>query len=139
MREHSQNGRYLPGVLLPAELALSDVPMQQLCALVVNADLIVIATPMAALRQMLHLLRHCPTPVVWLCKGFEVPFVDRFGRLAHEIQAQVAPDLIAGVFSGPSFAQELARGLPTALVAASPHEVLRQTLVDAFHLSLIHI
>jgi glycerol-3-phosphate dehydrogenase (NAD(P)+) len=41
--------------------------------------------------------------------------------------------LIAGVLSGPSFAQEVARGQPTALVAASSHEHVRETLVAAFH------
>ena len=45
----------------------------------------------------------------------------------------VAPDLIAGVFSGPSFAQEVALGQPTALVAASPHAAVRDALVAAFH------
>jgi len=56
-----------------------------------------------------------------------------FGLLAHEVQAQVAPDLIAGVFSGPSFAQEVALGQPTALVAASAHAAVRDALVNAFH------
>ncbi len=72
-------------------------------------------------------------PVVWLCKGFEAPVLDSFGLLAHEIQAQVAPEIIAGILSGPSFAQEVACGQPTALVAASMHETVRQTLVAAFH------
>ncbi|MFZ3125161.1 MAG: NAD(P)H-dependent glycerol-3-phosphate dehydrogenase, partial [Acidovorax sp.] len=47
--------------------------------------------------------------------------------------AQVAPDLMAGVLSGPSFAQEVARGQPTALVAASRHALVRDALVAAFH------
>ena len=56
-----------------------------------------------------------------------------FGLLAHEIQAEVAPGLLAGVLSGPSFAQEVAQGQPTALVAASPHAAVRDALVAAFH------
>jgi glycerol-3-phosphate dehydrogenase (NAD(P)+) len=74
--------------------------------------------------------------VAWLCKGFEaVAPTDSgsFGLLAHEVCAQVAPDLIAGVLSGPSFAQEVARGQPTALVAASRHALVRDALVAAFH------
>lgn len=55
------------------------------------------------------------------------------GLLGHEIQAVVAPDLMAGVLSGPSFAQEVAQGRPTALVAASLHTQLRDALVAAFH------
>ena len=53
--------------------------------------------------------------------------------MVHEVRAQVAPDLRAGVFSGPSFALEVARGQPTALVAASEHAEVREALVAAFH------
>jgi glycerol-3-phosphate dehydrogenase (NAD(P)+) len=53
--------------------------------------------------------------------------------LGHEIQQAVAPKLLSGVLSGPSFAQEVARGQPTALVAASSHESVRKALVQAFH------
>jgi glycerol-3-phosphate dehydrogenase (NAD(P)+) len=53
--------------------------------------------------------------------------------LGHEIAAEVAPALHTGVLSGPSFAQEVARGQPTALVAASAHPGVRDALVAAFH------
>ena len=53
--------------------------------------------------------------------------------MGHEIQAEVAPGLQAGALSGPSFALEVARGQPTALVAASPHAAVREALVAAFH------
>jgi glycerol-3-phosphate dehydrogenase (NAD(P)+) len=53
--------------------------------------------------------------------------------LVHEILACTAPDLVAGVLSGPSFALEVARGQPTALVAASVHAGVRDALVHAFH------
>jgi glycerol-3-phosphate dehydrogenase (NAD(P)+) len=101
--------------------------------LVGDADLVIVATPMAALRAMLGHLRDCSVPVAWLCKGFEAAGTESFGLLAHEIQALVAPDLIAGVLSGPSFALEVARAQPTALVAASAHAAVRSALVDAFH------
>ena len=55
------------------------------------------------------------------------------GLLAHEVCAQVAPTLRSGVLSGPSFAQEVARNQPTALVAASEHASVREALVAAFH------
>ncbi|MFZ4623224.1 MAG: NAD(P)H-dependent glycerol-3-phosphate dehydrogenase [Rhodoferax sp.] len=133
MQVAHENVRYLPGIGLPPELKLSAVALPQLAELALDADLIVVATPMAALRQMLGLLRHCRVPVAWLCKGFEAPLADQPGLLPHEVQAQAAPDLIAGVFSGPSFALEVARGQPTALVAASPHEAVRRALLEAFH------
>ena len=53
--------------------------------------------------------------------------------MPHEVQAQVAPLLQAGALSGPSFAQEVANGQPTALVAASAHPAVRSALVAAFH------
>jgi glycerol-3-phosphate dehydrogenase (NAD(P)+) len=88
---------------------------------------------MAALREQLLLLRDAACPVAWLCKGVEPALAGADGLLAHEVQAQVAPTLVAGVLSGPSFAQEVAQGRPTALVAASFHADLRDALVDAFH------
>ena len=75
-------------------------------------------------------------PVAWLCKGFESPTGAQAadaGLLAHEVCAQVAPTLRSGVLSGPSFAQEVARNQPTALVAASEHASVREALVAAFH------
>ena len=134
MRAQAQNARYLPGIALPPSLSVVDGDFR---ALLPGADLVIVATPMAALRGMLLALRGCTAPVAWLCKGFEaVPAGANsasFGLLAHEVQAQVAPDLIAGVFSGPSFAQEVALGQPTALVAASAHAAVRDALVNAFH------
>ena len=133
MLARRQNARYLPGVDFPAALAVSGADPLVLAR---AADLVIVATPMAALRSMLLALRGCTAPVAWLCKGFEaVAPADSgsFGLLAHEVCAQVAPDLIAGVLSGPSFAQEVARGQPTALVAASRHALVRDALVAAFH------
>ena len=134
------NARYLPGVALPAGLRLASGP-EQFASTLAGQDLIIIATPMSGLRGMLKALAATPTPVAWLCKGFESPrngdsnplSLPSFGLLAHEIRAQEAPDLIAGILSGPSFAQEVARGQPTALVAASEHAAVRDALVAAFH------
>jgi glycerol-3-phosphate dehydrogenase (NAD(P)+) len=133
MQAKHENIRYLPGVRLPLELAFSAAPLAALHALTADADLVVVATPMAALRPMLAVLASCTAPVAWVCKGFEAPLAGDIGLLGHEIQAQVAPDLKTGVLSGPSFALEVASGQPTALVAASAHESVRQALVDAFH------
>ena len=134
MQTQRHNARYLPGIILPPSLTLAH---GDFAALWTGADLVIVATPMAALRGMLQALQRCVAPVAWLCKGFEaVPAGAEpasFGLLAHEIQAQTAPNLIAGVFSGPSFAQEVALGQPTALVAASPHAQVRDALVNAFH------
>lgn len=127
------NARYLPDVRLPAGVALFGDGDETVPALAVDHDLAIIATPMAGLRGMLEQLRNHPGPVAWLCKGFEAPQAGSSGLLGHEIRAQVAPDLNAGILSGPSFAQEVARGQPTALVAAAEQAAVREALVAAFH------
>jgi glycerol-3-phosphate dehydrogenase (NAD(P)+) len=133
LERERENRRYLPGVALPQSLAICAEPPEAVPALAAAGDLAIIATPMAGLRQMLWRLRDHPGPVAWLCKGFEAPVGAEDGLLGHEIKAQVAPELRAGVLSGPSFAQEVARGQPTALVAASEQAEVRDALVAAFH------
>ncbi len=131
MQASGENARYLPGIALPAALAIASVAQQ-----LPPADLIIIATPLAGLREWLVQLRHSRTPLAWLCKGMAPAgrqTIDQKSLLAHEIQAQAAPALLAGILSGPSFAQEVARGQPTALVAASAHASVREALVAAFH------
>ncbi|HNE59940.1 MAG TPA: NAD(P)H-dependent glycerol-3-phosphate dehydrogenase, partial [Ottowia sp.] len=137
MAEQRENARYLPGIPLPRELQVRGGEVAGLLQAVPQAELLIVATPVAGLRDTLRLLRGVPVPVGWLCKGFE-PAQDPgaahpFGLMPHEIQRQVAPELRAGALSGPSFAQEVARGQPTALVAASRHADVRDALVAGFH------
>ena len=132
MQATRENARYLPGVQLPPALRMvhGDVMPQ-----VQQADLVVLGTPMAGLRQWLLDLRDCPVPVVWLCKGFEAASAapGSHGLLGHEVCQQVAPQLRSGVLSGPSFAAEVAGQQPTALVAASRHADVSELLVSVFH------
>jgi glycerol-3-phosphate dehydrogenase (NAD(P)+) len=82
---------------------------------------------------MLGQFSNCHAPVAWLCKGFEAVTAGPYGLLPHEVQEQVAPGLATGALSGPSFALEVGRGQPTALVAASLHGSVRDALVAGFH------
>ncbi|WP_293604559.1 NAD(P)H-dependent glycerol-3-phosphate dehydrogenase [Polaromonas sp. UBA4122] len=136
------NTRYLPGIALPDSLAVQGGSEASLAQAVSGQDLIIMATPVSAARSLLQKLQHATVPVAWLSKGFEAPLAAApssasssasFGLLVHEIRAQVAINLRAGVLSGPSFALEVARGQPTALVAASEHAEVRDALVAAFH------
>jgi glycerol-3-phosphate dehydrogenase (NAD(P)+) len=129
LRTQRQNARYLPGVTLPGSIGISSAPLASLLASSPHCDLWVIATPMAGLRTALAVMADVRAPVAWLCKGLE----SGSGLMPHEVQAQVSPLLQAGVLSGPSFAQEVARQQPTALVAASAHASVRNALVKAFH------
>jgi glycerol-3-phosphate dehydrogenase (NAD(P)+) len=134
MAQSRTNAQYLPGQALPQSLALAHGDAH--AAAREPADLYVIATPMAGLPQSLQALRSAAAPVVWLCKG-----LDEHGRLAHEIAAEYSASAHGlggggaayGVLSGPSFAQEVARGQPSALVGASQSAQLRALLVAAFH------
>ncbi|MEH0165334.1 NAD(P)H-dependent glycerol-3-phosphate dehydrogenase [Roseateles microcysteis] len=124
MRASRCNTRYLPEAPLPAGLQLTS----DFDAALAFGELLIIATPMAALRSMLARLPD-GAAVLWLCKGFEAGT----GLLGHEIAREVQPRLRVGVLSGPSFAQEVAAGQPTALVSASADEALAQLGVEAFH------
>lgn len=117
------NERYLPGASLPAGLSVGS----DLAAAADGAELLIVATPMAGLREMLGSLP-CDIPLLWLCKGFEAGT----GLLGHEIARELGRSQV-GILSGPSFAQEVARGQATALVAASEDAGLAQLAVQAFH------
>lgn len=129
-----ENRRYLPGVPLPVSLALSSDPLDSPSAAWREADLVVLATPMSALRAGLIALQDAQSPVVWLSKGFEAPATEgALGLLGHEVAAAVAPRLACGVLSGPSFALEVGLGQPTALVAAARDAAVSEAMVSAFH------
>lgn len=126
MQASGRNDRYLPEVALPSALRLTaDLDLALAHG---EQDLFIIATPMAALQPMLQALPE-RAAVLWLCKGFQAGT----GLLGHEVARAVRPHAKVGVLSGPSFALEVARGQPTALVAASEDAALAELAVDAFH------
>lgn len=149
MQAARENTRYLPGAALPSGLTIDGGGDDWLERAVQGQDLVVIGTPIAAVRGVLSRLQQArlSVPVAWLSKGFEAPLTGHgepagnaqndvgtpLGLMVHEVRAQVAPNLLAGALSGPSFAREVALGQPTALVAASESAAVRQALVTAFH------
>jgi len=132
LRAQRRNARYLPEIELPPALRIE----ADLAAALAHAEggLLVIATPMSGLREMFGAIGD-QSSVFWLCKGFEAGT----GQLGHEIARELRPGAHAGVLSGPSFALEVAQGLPTALVAASTDERLSELAVDAFHAGSLRI
>ena len=126
MARERRNARYLPEVPLPAGLRIGADRGEALAF--ARGGLTVIATPMAGLRDQLATLPD-DRAALWLCKGFEAGS----GALGHEIAREVRPGRPCGVLSGPSFALEVARGQPTALVAASADAALAAAAVEAFH------
>jgi glycerol-3-phosphate dehydrogenase (NAD(P)+) len=130
------NARYLADVALPAALRINADRDAALAH--ARGGLTVIATPMSALREQLATLPD-DRGVLWLCKGFEAGKDGAVGSLGHEIARTLRPGLPGGVLSGPSFALEVARGQPTALVAASTDAALTAAAVAAFHADALRV
>jgi glycerol-3-phosphate dehydrogenase (NAD(P)+) len=108
MARTRRNQRYLAQVEIPLQVKVSaDFPS--------DADLMLAATPVAGLRELLGKLES-KRSLVWLCKGFE----QNTGLLPHQIVEQtLGAGARCGALSGPSFAEEVARGLPCALTLAA--------------------
>jgi glycerol-3-phosphate dehydrogenase (NAD(P)+) len=128
IRATRRNERYLPEILLPESLnVVSDFD-----AALDNAELILVIVPVSALRVTLERIAQSgrPTPVVWACKGFEAGTA----QLPDQVAAEVLPPHVPrGVLSGPSFALEVARGLPTALTLASNDADFAGSAAQALH------
>ena len=109
-----QNARYLPEFPLPGALRLSS----DLAQAIQYAELIVAVVPTSGFRALLSGLTQAGNvaPLVWASKGFE----PGGAKLLHQVAAETIPESVPrGVLSGPSFAQEVARGLPCALTLAA--------------------
>lgn len=133
-----ENARYLPGIPLPQALSISSDLDATLRSLQDDGAqrLIVLGVPVAGLTALCgELSRRLPalglqdTPIVWTCKGFEADTA----RLPHEIMREALPGATGGALSGPSFAREVAQGLPVALTVASDSAALRAATTAAFH------
>jgi len=132
--DQRENTQFLPGFKLPESLRLS-LDFEEAVAHVSQTNgepsLLIVATPVAGLGPTARQLKGKPIPnLVWLCKGFE----DTTGRLPHQIVTSELGDAIPiGVLSGPSFAQEVAAGMPCALTIASKSPELCQRVIAAAH------
>jgi glycerol-3-phosphate dehydrogenase (NAD(P)+) len=128
MREHRVNQRYFPGHTLPVRLRLSEDISQVLA----GAELALAAVTVNGLRPTLRRVTAAGSrvPLVCLCKGLE----EREGKLPHQVCAEeLAASVPSGTLSGPSFAEEVARGLPTALTLASSDAGFAHTAAQALH------
>jgi glycerol-3-phosphate dehydrogenase (NAD(P)+) len=122
------NERYLPGHLLPAQMVLTSRFSQA----VEDADLALLTVPVAGLRETLRTLHHHRPnlPILWACKGFE----QGSDFMPHQVVAETLQSGIAsGVLSGPSFAEEIANGLPAAITLASLQPKFAQDISLTLH------
>jgi glycerol-3-phosphate dehydrogenase (NAD(P)+) len=127
IRESRCNHRYLPSAHVPESIEIQmdlDAALQQ-------ADLVILATPVAALRHMLQKmkLQGYRGPLIWLCKGFE----PETSKLPHQIFDEEMNGAEYGVLSGPSFALEVAEDRPTALTLASGDLVFARSWAARLH------
>lgn len=124
-----ENTRYLPGIALPQNLKAST----NLAETVTGADFILVVTPSHAFNETLLALapfRKKDVGVAWATKGFE----PGSGRFLHEVAEELlGKDVPLAVVTGPSFAKEVALGLPTAVTVHSDNVEFAQMLAEALH------
>ena len=141
MAEQRINERYLPKAPFPDRLQVVD-SLDELMrwlapdpARTPDDALIVVGTAVAGLRPTLESLARMAVgsqpdmPLIWLCKGLE----RHTGLLAHQVAGQAWPQGRGGILSGPSFAQEVAAGLPVALTVACRDDGVGDAVVRALH------
>lgn len=136
-----RNPRYLPDIALPSQLQSTSHFKEavQHAADAAENGLIILGVPVAGmpetcsrLADVLQQSKQALPPVIWTCKGFHADD----GRLPHQIVQQTLgqlPGLKSGVLSGPSFAREVAQGLPVALTIASSQPATAQRVTQVLH------
>ena len=124
-----ENPHYLAGIALPAELRATT----DLATAMSGAGLVLVVVPSHAFTATLHALaplRPKEAGVAWATKGFE----PGSGRFLHEVAADtLGPGVPLAVVTGPSFAKEVAQGLPTALTVQGDDAAFVQQVADVLH------
>lgn len=124
-----ENPHYLPGIALPESIRATT----DLQTALRDADLVLVVVPSHAFAETLRALaphRPARAGVAWATKGFE----PGSGRFLHEVAADIlGDDVPLAVVTGPSFAKEVAIGLPTALTVHSDTPEFAQSVADVLH------
>lgn len=128
LNRQRENAHYLPGIAFPDKLQCSaDLP-----TVAAFADYHLVVVPSHVFREMLRKLApllNAADAVLWATKGLEL----ETGKLLHQVLEEELPQCRAyGVVSGPTFAAEVARGLPTAMTVAANQPALAQAVAAAF-------
>jgi glycerol-3-phosphate dehydrogenase (NAD(P)+) len=117
-----ENPIFLPGIPLdPAIRATGKIED------VVGCDAALVVTPAQHMRSVLEKAPRCDMPLVLCSKGID----ERSGQLLHQVAAEACPGASVAVLSGPTFAHEVAGGLPTAVTLAAEDHSIAQQLRDA--------
>ena len=134
MRVRRENTRFLPGFSIPDHLHV----VGDANAALDSSDLALVVVPTAALRETFQRIAasRFPIPVIWASKGFEA----ESAKLPHQIaEEELSADVPRGVLSGPSFAQEVAKGLPTAITLAASDESFAADTARQLHSARLRV
>jgi glycerol-3-phosphate dehydrogenase (NAD(P)+) len=128
LERQRENTHYLPGIPFPDNLRCQS----DLATVAASSDYHLVVVPSHGFRSLLQNLAPLLTAddaVVWATKGLELDT----GKLLHQVLEETLPQCAAyGVVSGPTFAGEVARGLPTAMTVAANQPALAQAMAAAF-------
>jgi glycerol-3-phosphate dehydrogenase (NAD(P)+) len=123
-----ENQAYLPGIKLDSKI----VPVSSVEDCLQDAQLVLIVIPSKAFRNFLKLLKpalQADISIFWASKGFEI----ETGKLMHELVTEELPGHHYGVISGPTFASEVARGLPAAITCAGDDPATNNYFASLLH------
>lgn len=129
-----ENQRYLPGITFPETLHYTD----DMAAALQSADWVLLAVPSHGFADNIDAILSCCAQhnieisqyagIAWATKGLQQ------GKLLHHVLVEkISPDYPFAIMSGPTFATELAKNLPTALTVAGNQPVFIQTVTEALH------
>ncbi len=132
MQQTRSNDRYLPGISFPEKLTLTS----DLHHCNQKAQHVIIAVPSHGFMTLFHQLKKPVTGLTWLTKGLDP---DTHQLLSQQVAQHWGADFPIGIISGPSFAREVAQGLPTALVLAGNNHAYLQTIHSLLHQRLLRV
>ena len=141
LREARENQRFLPGHPLPESIVIAS-DLASACA---EAEVLILATPLAGLRPTLRQLReqNLLRPLLWVCKGLEAETALMPHQVVEQewqaLSAEQRVQLPYGVLSGPSFAEEVAQGLPTAVALAASDADFAARMARELHLPRLRV
>ena len=134
MLTERENKQFFPGHLLPDSLSIgTDFETS-----VASAELLIFATPLIGFRPTLRLLREINQvkPLIWVCKGMEA----ETAKFPHQIVGEeLGEEALCGALTGPSFAEEVAKGLPTAISLATNNPEFARQMAWELHSSRLRI
>lgn len=129
MQHERSNTRYLPDVEFPENVSVTN----DISEAVKTSDVVLVAVPSHAFRSAIQAIKpHITTshPIIWASKGLDPDTGDLLGNVLIE---ELGDDQPHAMLSGPSFAKEMARGMPTAISLASDQKELASELALDFH------